>query len=332
VFLIDRRPDGLYQIRAENPLPTFAGSDEPVLLQLSPKGGLVPPEWSPARRESDRQTGPADRILLLSLVKPGTLELETWATRSFDTDIVRDPLDALASLQKGRGYGGVLIHSPGKGMREAVRTCRAMRPLTGAAIIVASDDAVRSADRVALLDAGADDCLSGGIDFQELGARIRKAVAAGGQPAPSPDAEPTESEELFGGLVVPEVFAKEARRRSARPNQCVFSVVHVRAGPVPPSKLGEMLADQVREDDGDLVARVPDGCLVLLQGARREPTKAFLARARREIERRLGWDPHPSFRVLVSPADKLRIDILLGRSEDSEELSAALGGMGGQGA
>ena len=34
-------------------------------------------------------------------------------------------------------------------------------------------------DRVEMLDVGADDCLTGGVDVRELAARIRHAIEAG---------------------------------------------------------------------------------------------------------------------------------------------------------
>jgi CheY-like chemotaxis protein len=315
VFLFEKRQDGLQQISLQRAIPGAAGSEDPITLQLIPGKGLTAPDRFPTRRRSDRPAGEANRVLLLSLVEPGTSDLEGWVRSTFRAEVVATPLDALAALRGGAAFGGVLIHSPRRRIREAAQACRAIRPLTGAAVVVASDEAIRSSDRVTFLEAGADDCLTGGVDFRELGARLDQAVKTGGKPHGHTDAVRAVPAALQGGVVDPAFLASEAARRSQDPSASVFTLVAIGSGPDQAEELLEIVADEIRREEGDLAARGPDGCVVLLQGTRRGPAGAFLARVRSAVELRLGGDRAMLFQVATNPADHDQVESLLSRFE-----------------
>ncbi len=333
VFQIDRRSDGLYQVRINRSLPGSAGSDDPVILQLTPGLGLAEPDQSPSRRNSDRPAGDSDRVLLLSLGKTPSADMETWAKGAFTTEVMTEPLDAVTRLQGSSSFGCVLVHAPRQRLREALQACRAMRPLTGAAIVFASDDAIRSTDRVNLLEAGADDCLSGGVDFRELTTRIQQAVAAGGKPASPLEVVGPGSTPPVGGRVPSEAFKREAEQRAADHTLSVFGILRLSSPTLSPSELQKALSAEVRDEDGDMVTCTFDGCVVFLQGARWEAAQAFLTRFRTNLDKRFGRDSALRAEVMTHPAEKDQIRATLGRlnGPDAEPpIPADPGGPGGQ--
>jgi KaiC/GvpD/RAD55 family RecA-like ATPase/CheY-like chemotaxis protein len=311
VFMVERRSGNLYEIRINRALPNEAGGEDPVTVQLAPGKGLVTPDRFPSRRRSDRPTGKEEDLLVVTLGKAGPSDLKVWVERNFTTEVVVEPLDAVARLQAGATFGGVLIYTARDGIQDAIRACRAIRPLTGAAIVVASDDAVRSTDRVQVLEAGADDCISGGIDFRELETRIQQAIAAGGKvviplgPGEIKVAGPA------GGLVPLEQMAGEAAHRMEDPDLSVFCLVRMTSKDVPVGDLEKALEEEVRDQEGDLVASTSDGCFVLLQGARKDPALAFLARFSSGLRRSIGRDPRLSFDVVSHPGERDRLKPIL---------------------
>ena len=304
VFHIDRRTEGLYQLRINRALIGSVGEDDPITLQLTPGRGLEGPDRFPTRRRADRPAGESESLLFISLGGPHSKDLESWARDSFKMEMVTSPLEGVAMLQAGTAFGGVLVNSPRKLVREAVQACRAIRPLTGAAIVCTSDDRLRSTDRVNLLEAGADDCLSGEVDFRELGTRLRQAVSAGGKPASGIELVGSAARVPTGGRVTREAFAQEVARRGEDPRFSVFSVLRLTSDALTPGALEEALAERVREEEGDLVACTFDGCLILLQGARRKPAMNFLARFRSELERKAGGDLDLRSELLTHPSEK----------------------------
>jgi hypothetical protein len=277
----------------------------------------VTPESWPARRDRDRPGIDERRLLLISLGGEHASDVEAWATGSFDADVVTEPFDAVTSVQGDASFGGILIHAPRARIREAVQACKAIRPLTRAAIVFASDDAVRSTDRIHVLEAGADDCLSGGIDFRELDLRIKQAIAAGSNPVvPSDDVQGARATKgdtnPLGGRFSSDDFAAELQRRAANPVLSFFCVLDVAAKGVPVAVLEELLAEHVRCDEGDMVAQNAKGCMVLLQGAREGQLGPFLARLRSRIGEQAVLD------VLSHPAEAGRIRSLLGLADASE--------------
>ncbi len=221
----------------------------------------------------------------------------------------------------------MLVYAPRGRVREAVQACRALRPLTRAAIVFASDDAVRSTDRIHLLEAGADDCLSGGIDFRELSLRIGQAIAAGSKPVPNGGPEAADSEVAparngsDGGQVSGDVFKDELTRRAADPGTTFFCVLDVRSGVLSSSDLQDILSRTIRADEGDLVTGDAEGCSVLLQGAREAQLGPFLDRLRARLVEGAGGaaDPGLAIEVLSHPAESDRIRALLGLSSGSTD-------------
>ena len=263
-LVMEWKSEELYQVTLLKAVPDLADRTEPVSVQLRPGEGLVTPESWPARRGHDRPGVDENRLLLISLGGEHTLDVESWAQRSFETEIVSEPFDAVSKIQEDATFGGVLIHATRGRVREAVQACRALRPLTRAAIVFTSDDAVRSTDRIHILEAGADDCLSGGIDFRELDLRIRQAIASGSKPVPA-SAESEDdplSARAAGGRVSAEDFMAELERRAHHPVLAFFCVLSVASQALEPSALEEVLVEQVRSEEGDLVARNGDQSVV----------------------------------------------------------------------
>jgi KaiC/GvpD/RAD55 family RecA-like ATPase len=316
--VIEWRKEELYQIRLVKAVPDAGDREETISVQLKPGVGLVAPEALPARRGRDRPGVDEGRLLLISLGGVHAEDIETWARDSFTADVVSEPFEAVAKVQSDASFGGILIHAPRARVREAVKACKALRPLTRAAIVFASDDAIRSTDRINVLEAGADDCLSGTIDFRELDLRIRQAIAAGSKPTRSADDREEPNGEstgmrLEGGSVARGLFVDELARRSTDPVLKFFCVLDVSSGALDLAQLQEVLTDQVRADEGDLVSAAAGRCAVLLQGAREGQLGPFLGRLRARIEERAGknGDPGLSVDVLSHPSDADRIRKLL---------------------
>lgn len=311
VFMVERRSDNLYEMRVNRALPNSAGGEDPVTVQLTPGKGLVTPDRFPSRRRSDRPTGKEGDLLVVTLGKAGPVDLKDWVERNFTPEVVVEPLDAVAKLQGGGSFGGILVYTGRDGIPDAVRACRAIRPLTGAAIVVASDDAVRSTDRVEILEAGADDCLSGGIDFRELSTRIQQAIAAGGKVVIPLGPGEVRVAGPAGGLVPLEQMVGEVGRRVGDPDFSTFCLVRMTSREVPVTNLEKALQEEVRDEEGDLVASAVDECFVLLQGARKEPARAFLGRFASGLGRRLGRDPRLSFDLVSHPGERDRLRSVL---------------------
>lgn len=277
-LVLTPRAGGLLQGSLVPSIPHGTVDEAPVSLQLKPRVGLVKPDAFPSRRGVDR--GPLDpgRLLLVSLGGSHARDLEAWARGAFQAEVVSRPFEAVSRVQADESFGTVLIYAARDRVREAVEACRALRPLTRSALVFASDDQVRSGDRVLLLEAGADDCLSGGVDFRELSLRIRQAMASGAPPRDRPLPETPGIPR--GGEIALDAFREEVRRRSGDPEEGVFCLLKV-AGPS--RELHPVLVGEVRDEDGDLVARNGEGSLVLLQGARESHTAPFLARVRERL-------------------------------------------------
>ena len=326
-LLLERRDDDLYQVTVSKAIPKPGERDETITLELKPGEGLVEPEHFRSRRGSDRGGIDEGRLLLVSLGDSHASDLETWATRAFDTDVVSEPFEAVAKVQSEERYGAVLIHSPRMKVREAIQACMAIRPLTRAAIVFASDDAVRATDRIQILEAGADDSLSGGIDFRELGLRIRQSMATGAKPVlvdasgeRSSSTAGVAPEESDGGRVPRSVFIEEVERRGSDPDLAFFCVLDVKVDALEQGELEETLADQIRAQEGDIVSANGEGCAVLLQGAREQQLGAFLGRLESTLRERAGGNgAHVEIDVLSHPAESDEIMALLGASDAARE-------------
>lgn len=303
-ILIEPRAPGLFQVSVDSALPVSGRGDEAVTVQLRPGRGLVVPDHFPNRRREDRTELDGHRLLLAVLDDEVPADLAGWARTAFHTDVVLGSLDAVARVEGETPYGGVVVFGGRERVGEAIQTCRALRPLTQAALVFAADDGVRSSDRIHLLEAGADDCLTGGLDFRELGVRLRQAMATTSRPQARPGRDTSSTDDPAsprGGVVDREAFGAELARRRTRADDGVFCLVSVPAGPLAVSRLEERLAREIRDEDGDLVSRETHRCLILLQGARDGQARSFLTRLRARLRDELGgaeietvWACHPA--------------------------------------
>lgn len=321
-LLLEKRGDGLYQATLANAVPTNGRREETISLDLAAGAGLVRPERYPSRRGVDRAGIDEDRLLLVSLGGAHAADLEAWAGSAYEADVVSEPFEAVAAVQAGTPYGGVVVHSTRRQVREAVQACRAIRPLSRAAIVFVSDDAIRSTDRVHILEAGADDCLSGGVDFRELGLRIKQAIATGARP-PSAGARGEDRDRIgsihaqYGdGRVPRDIFRSEVGGRAEEPDQAFFCVLKVDHARLESAALEEVLSDQMRAEEGDLVTSLSEGCAILLQGARETQLGPFVERLNARLWE-AGSSGDFSVEVLSHPSEGDRIVALLAGSNAS---------------
>jgi hypothetical protein len=314
-LVLERRSESLYEIAYARSIPGVNGHEEQISLELKPGAGLVKAEGSPSRRGNDRAGIDERKLLLLSLGDSHATDLASWADRTFDASLVSEPFDAVAHVQGDANPGCVLVHAPRSHVRQAVQACRALRPLTRAAIVFASDDAIRSTDRVNLLEAGADDCLSGGLDFRELGVRIKQAIAHGAR-ALMPRADGASGKAgpvaTVGGRVPRATFAAEVERRAGDATLAFFCVLDVTPDGLTAAELEDTLSELVRSADGDLVAASDAGCVVLLQGAREGQLGALLRRIEARVAQGADGSARARVRVLSHPARAPEIRALIG--------------------
>jgi CheY-like chemotaxis protein len=324
-LVLEKRTDGLYRLTVSPSVPMPGKREETISLDLRPGGGLVRPENFPARRGGDRGGVDENRLLLLSLGEHDSADLEAWATQSFEADVVTEPFEAVTRVQSDAKYGGVLIHTPGRRSPEAIKACRAIRPLTRAAIVLASDDAVRATDRIQVLEAGADDFLSGGVDFRELGLRIRQAIARGANPAMSGQRKgtvvpPLVPEDSKGGRVPMDTFRAEVRKRAREVDSAFFCILVVESSTLPPEDLRRALSKPIRTEHGDIVSGTDGHSLVLLQGARVSQLGPFLGRLRTRLDEQVeSGDAGVEIEVLSHPVDSDRIAEILESSGEQAD-------------
>ena len=279
VLKIERLPSGLRQlwVRRLSPPIDHQGA---ISLEVVPGKGLCEPTGRFDRRRTDTPIGSERRLLLLTLTTAPE-ELLAWARTRYDTVELAEPLQLVSQLQEGEEYGVVLVYLDRDGCREAAETCRAIRPLTGAPIVLATDDRLRATDRTQALDAGANDFLSDNFSFVELASRIDRAMQAA---SGLPQARRREKE----AVTVPEgvLDADEFDRRIGdrlRESQAIpFAMIQIRCGAAVGRILGEVLVKQVR-DAGDCVGKTPDGFGVVLHGARPKQAEAYLSRVRQAL-------------------------------------------------
>lgn len=273
-LVVEPRNGGLFQATLHPAFPSTGVRPQPVSLALEPGRGLIRPTAFPARRGGDRTPVDTSRLLLVTL-GGAHAELNAWASSAYHVDVTTDPLEAVSNAQSETTYGAVLVYAPRGSIRDARKVCQALRPLTHAAIVFASDDEVRASDRVYLLEAGADDCLTGGIDFRELSVRLRQAMAsgAGARGGSGDGVEPP-----LGGAVDPGTFRSRALERSKDARLAGFTLIRIRTPGMDATQLAQRLGGEVRFEDGDLVCSRVDGALVLLQGARAAQARSFMDR------------------------------------------------------
>jgi hypothetical protein len=188
---------------------------------------------------------------------------------------------------------------------DAIESCRTMRVLSPAVLLLLADDPLRSVDTARALDAGCDDVLSGSVDLRELDSRLRRATeSAKRQPAPEPVRPPAAA-----GPLDDSEFTRLVSERLIAEGLDHFSLLLVDAPRG--ADVGHLLFNSVRAEQGDLVGPVRRGWGVLLQDARAQQAEAFLQRLRDSLAEN-GADMPLSAEILAAPEQSERIRAMLG--------------------
>lgn len=278
----------------------------PVTLELVADGGLVAPTGRIDRRRTDRN-GDAGPTLLLEMGAGVPDDLASWLARDREVERPGDAMALLRRLQEQTEPASlVCLYVERSRTDEAIDLIRTARPLTPAPLLLLSDHDLRSGDRAAALDAGADDVLSDGIDLKELDARIRRAreSARRGPTADAAEARPVPVDGLLEAAEFHQLL--DERMQS---DDVLFSLLHFDRQDVP--DLGSILVDSVRTESGDLVAPLGTGFGVLLHDARTQQAEAFLRRVQTELRQR-GHPGTVQAEILSSQEQSDRIRDLIG--------------------
>lgn len=305
VFHFERLSSGLHELQVRHVSPP-AEVGGPITLEAVPGRGLVPPSGSPSRRRTDAAAGSEDRLALLRLAAALPPEVGAWTRSRYEVVEVDEALGLVERLQEGGAFGLVLVYAARERIDEAVQACRVLRSLTPAPILVATDDRVRSGDRVRALDAGASDVLSGPLSIAELASRAERMqeTGAGAARVRRPAAPGGAGEGVLDGPS----FARAVRERLSRPKWSVFALVRLRGPGASGERVRGALVAEVRDREGDVVGVLDDGYAVVLQGARADQAKAFLDRLRRSLG---GGLPGVEAETLSGLADRERIEAIL---------------------
>ncbi|MFW6084151.1 MAG: RAD55 family ATPase [Gemmatimonadota bacterium] len=303
VFHFARLSSGLHEVDVRRFTPPL-DVPGPITLELVADRGLVGPTGRIERRSSDRRGSREDPLLLVELGGEAPEDLVSWLEREQAVERVDDGMALLRRLQAGPA-GLVCLYVERSRTDEAVELLRTGRPVTTAPLILLSDHELRSSDRAAALDAGADDVLSGGVDLKELDARIRRARASA---RPDATPEPTPGPIPVDGLMPAEEFRQLLRDR-LESSDGVFSLLRFEAPAT--DDFDRVLIDSVRAESGDLVAALDGGFGILLQDARTRQAEAFLSRVQAEL-RRQGHAATLEAEILFSTDEGDRIRRLAG--------------------
>ena len=303
---------GLLQLSPRRLTPSAEGAG-PLTLEAVAGRGLGAPTGKPDRRRTDASADAVLRLYLLSLTDELPAEVMAWAQRRYDVTHGDDPLQVVEQFQTGQSFGRVLVYLDRDRMQEAVRACRVIRSMSAAPIFLASDDVLRSADRVRALEAGAADVLSGHPSIAELEARIARAESRHGSSEADRSRAEAVDPRINGNVLAAAPFARLALDRLAADE--IFALVRLSAATVAREMLREVLVDQVRHEAGDRIGELEPGFAVLLDGIRRDQAQAFLARVRGALPEGASGDAGVAAEVLSSVADAERIRAVLGRSQ-----------------
>jgi DNA-binding response OmpR family regulator len=300
VFKLDRLPNGLRQLWVRRMSPP-TDLQAPISLALVPGKGFCEPVGRFDRRSTDTPIGSERRLLLLKLSDAVPEELLGWARNRYDAIETTEPLRVVSRLQEGEEFGLVLVYLDRDHSGEAAEACRAIRPLTGAPIILATDDRLRATDRTLALDAGANDFLSDNFSLVELASRIDRAWRASSG-LPLPRVEDEEVPAAQQGVLEADEFAHRVDERISNLQALPFAMVQFHCSGNKSNTLGQVLADQVR-DAGDFVGKTPAGFGVVLQGARPRQAEGYLGRVRHALSQLEGGPPDFSVSVHSSATD-----------------------------
>jgi KaiC/GvpD/RAD55 family RecA-like ATPase len=280
-----------------------------VTLALEEGQGLVAPEGRPARRASDPATRDGGDLLRLQLDGPLAEELESWLRDSYPVARAGDPLDLVSRLQTDEPYALVLVSLGRERLDEGLKACRVCRRLRpGLPVVVVSDDPVRASDRAALLRAGADECMTGGVNVEELASRLELARSrAGTHPGAGDDGRAIDAADggpstdapgasggrgaaageagVDGGPPAPldeAAFHDALRERLSGSGARVFTVVRFAAEE--PAGLARELAGLVRSEDGDVAGVLAGRAAAWLSDTVPSEAEAFLRRVGVAVE------------------------------------------------
>lgn len=294
-----RHSSGLHEVEVGRFSPPVEAQG-PITLELSAGCGLTAPTGRVDRRRSDRGASDDAPVLLLELGGAAPDDLANWLGREREAERLADGMVLLRRLQ-AEPAGLVCLYVERSRTDEAIELIRTARALTSAPLLLLSDHDLRSGDRAAALDAGADDVLSDGIDLKELDARIRRARESNRRETP-PEAEARPIR--VDGLLDAQEFENLLDERLNGGN-ALFSLLRFEASET--ADLGPVLVDSVRAESGDLVGHLGDGFGVLLQDARASQAEAFLRRVQAELHQR-GRSGTVSTEILSSQehADRIR--------------------------
>ena len=310
VFEFERLPTGVRQlwIRRITPPPD---TQRPINLELVPNVGLQHSTGRLERGGTDAPIGHERRLALLHLGGEIPEEIVGWARRRYEVVEIDDPLRLVTRLQDGDAFGIILMYLDRANTGNAVEACRAIRPFTIAPIVLAADDRLRSADRTAALDAGANDFLSDNFAMAELASRIERAAqSVRGLPPPRRSQETqfsSDSSLLFEAAP----FSSAVIERLNAADGSIFTFVVVQSVGVPEELLGDVLVKQVRGDVGDIAGVTTGGFGVVLQGARPKQANAFLGRVRDALENEAVSNSELEIQVFNSATEAKQIESLL---------------------
>ncbi len=288
-----------------------------VTLSLKEGEGLVAPDGRPARRSSDPAAADSEELLRLQLDAPLAEELESWLRESYPVTRAGDPLDLVSRLQTDEPYGLVLISLGRDRLEEgleACRVCRRLRP--GVPVVVVSDEPFRASDRAALLRAGADECMTGGLNVEELSSRLELARSRGGtHPGAVEEAEPREAGTPAADGGPPEPldetdFRAALRERLSDEGSRVFTVVRIPADD--PDRAAERLAGLVRSEVGDFAGVLAGRPAAWLSDTVPSEAESFLRRIREAVGETAGGGASEEAEVLGSTRDADRLHELTG--------------------
>ncbi|MDH3297608.1 MAG: hypothetical protein OEM96_04935 [Gemmatimonadota bacterium] len=305
VFHFARLASGRHELSIQRLTPPVDDTG-PISLELVPGRGLAAPMGKIERRRTDRSLGHPDRTLLLRMGSNIPADLEAWLKNDRDAVDADDGMDLLQRLQTD-DFGLVFVYVDRNRSDEAIELIRTARPMTGGAILLLSDEQLRSGDRARALDAGADDVLSHGIHLKELDARIRRARDSS---RPVRDVALSRSTPLAtaDGVLAADEFARVVGHRLGSADLGHFSLIKVKGTDM--AALSDMLLATIRAESGDLVGPLGDGMGALLQDVRAQQAVAYLARVRNELKQR-GGDGQLDAEVLANPDDLDRIRTLI---------------------
>jgi len=322
VFEFERLPTGVRQlwIRHINPPSDI---QRPVNLELVPGVGL---QHSTGRLEqggTDAPIGNERRLGLLNLADKIPVEIVGWAQKRYDVVELDDALRLVTRLQDGDSFGVILVYLDRAHTDDAAEACRAVRPFTVAPIILACNDRLRSSDRTAALDAGANDFLSDNFAMAELASRIERAAQSVRGLVPPRRSQEQHTDSVATTLFDASTFAEAVKTRLEATDGSILTLVLIRASAVPEELFGDALLQQVRSDVGDIAGVAAGGFGVVLQGARPNQADAFLGRLRNTLRNEAVASVELNVRVFNSAtqADQM-IELLQGQGEAPSTLTS----------